>query len=1244
MSTPNDSANRTIDALIAAYMQALEAGETPDRQALLADHPEQAEELNAFFADLDRMDRVASPLRLAVDRDATHDFTGNGSAPPTTVRYFGDYEIQDEIGRGGMGIVYKARQVSLNRQVAIKMILTGKLASAREVQRFRSEAESAANLDHPHIVPIFEVGEHDEQQYYTMKFIEGASLANLPRGDARGEVTGLLGVIRAVHHAHQRGMLHRDLKPSNVLVDSTGTRLVTDFGLAKRLSSNDGTLTEPGLILGTPRYMAPEQAAGRKDLTVAADIYSLGVILYERLTGQTPFVGDTPLSLMRQARETPAPRPSSIQANLDRDLETIVLKCLEKDPERRYSSAEALSDDLARWLRGEPILARPVGRFEKAWRWCKRNRAIAALAGGLAASLLLGTIASSMLALSERSQRFRAESAENEALEQQDQSKSLLVTSLIGTLGEGTEQESRLTPSQTDALSLVARESFEGLRQRFLNEGISDSTKLRKLRHRSEAALIAAVGLDLERWGHARRLLHERFIQLGQLGGRHQRTTDSSARHLPEAANEEAAGSSHVGQASDSTLLERANVAFLILELAAAPEGTSPYSDAIADAIENLESIDISDELLSHILNLSDDMGALQAEARNPWSDELPSARFRSRIPPLPAARVNLAGLSRSLKRRHVGIDPYLSAYFSLAIASNCKALQAPEGHQLRLQAIMALTTSLSSFHFEPESDHMLDFMLYGQNIALLCEGLDPNEADKVCAPLVRRYVDAISSYPEVEKNESSLKMTTRPLALLASMMTPEHAIPLLKGLPYASRSPSIKRALARHLISRSGKGLEPASSALLLEWGYDQQHVEWVVKTAVGSQITESRRMCSELAPKLLALCKEISSSEERGFLAQQLATLRDRLDERQTGECSREASAVLVQILEKDGLETSRSVIEGLLQLRAVVPDSLKQRLREKLVAQVNETRQATDAQSRNPVSFALMCRLIGTESTGDILLRKLENASSERKPSPKSWSGTLSLADALRQSSTKVDPLRLRMIANNCFQCMMATDEADYDLSECSSVLFALASKLPEEDSTLLAYEAISFLFELRHKNVRLLVPGSLNYEYQIRQIDFSIALLLGLLAERQRNAYAYELCGLICNEARGEAPAGLSRRTVPPADLLDELMTSMGRTSLSAGPDTRSGAAGYIRIRPRSTSAFSAEELAELLKMPTCVGPLRRRILDRLEMIYGRPFINHWAFVRYAKQAGLKLDFTHASRPTGVQVFMSYPAFP
>jgi WD40 repeat protein/predicted Ser/Thr protein kinase len=297
-------------------------------------------------------------------------------------RHFGEYEVLEEIARGGMGVVYRARDAALERTVALKLLLAGEWASAEFVERFHNEARAAAALDHPNIVPVHEFGERDGQWFLAMRYVEGPTLAQRLRETkcTQREAAALVEKLaRAVHYAHQRGVLHRDLKPGNVLLDPAGEPHLTDFGLA-RLVEQESTLTHTLAVLGTPAYLAPEQAAGQAAaVTTAADVYGLGAILYELLTGRPPFAGGTSLETVRLVLDTEPARPSAIHPAVDRDLETICLRCLEKLPARRYGSAEALAEDLARWSSGRPIHARPVGAFERARKWARRHPARAAL-------------------------------------------------------------------------------------------------------------------------------------------------------------------------------------------------------------------------------------------------------------------------------------------------------------------------------------------------------------------------------------------------------------------------------------------------------------------------------------------------------------------------------------------------------------------------------------------------------------------------------------------------------------------------------------------------------------------------------------------------------------------------------------------------------------------------------------------------------------------------------------------------
>jgi hypothetical protein len=482
MSVRTDERDERVAAVLAEYFADVEAGRVVDWHQVVRRHPEIARELSEFFGQRAALGRLldsetgvgeagggvteAAAGAPREDEAPTADqppWAGGGEPPDgvetidgggepepggTRVRYFGDYELRRVLGRGGMGIVFEAQQLSLRRPVALKMIRAGLWADSEEVRRFRNEAEAVANLDHPGIVPVFEVGQHKGRHYFSMKLVEGPSLDKVlesykqrPRDCARL----ISQVAQAVHHAHQRGILHRDLKPSNILLASGGRQPldpphepspaepsggsrpplaadvahVTDFGLARRIEG-DGSLSVSGAILGTPQYMSPEQASGaRRAITTATDVYGLGAALYAMLSGRPPFQGASVIETLQQVREREPERPSKFNPKVPRDLEVITLKCLEKDPQRRYSSAASLADDLDRYVRGEPILARRTGLLERSAMWIRRQPARA----GLAAASLVAALALAGLAVAVPL-FLQKEEARREAVHQRDRAQN----------------------------------------------------------------------------------------------------------------------------------------------------------------------------------------------------------------------------------------------------------------------------------------------------------------------------------------------------------------------------------------------------------------------------------------------------------------------------------------------------------------------------------------------------------------------------------------------------------------------------------------------------------------------------------------------------------------------------------------------------------------------------------------------------------------------------------------------------
>jgi hypothetical protein len=1190
MPDPNDpitSEGDPLDAVIAGYVQQVEAGAVPDREALLQHHPKLAERLRAFFADYDRLDRQAAELRLSADPNRTTDATPPAAELPR-VRYFGDYELLEVIARGGMGVVYKAHQVSLNRLVALKMILKGELATPRDVARFRAEAEAAANLDHPHIVPIYEVGEHDGQQYYAMRYVEGTSLARRPRSDGRSEARLMAAVTAAVHHAHRCGILHRDLKPSNILVDPAGTPLVADFGLAKRVDA-DRSLTESGAVVGTPRYMAPEQAAGRKDLTVAADVYSLGVVLYERLTGRTPFTGETVLEVLRQVRETEPPRPSSITPGLNRDLETICLKCLEKDPAKRYASAEALADDLERWLRGEPIEARPVGQVERLWRWCRRNPMVAGLSAGLAVALLAGTgisvgfaVRAEQRAEAERQERKRAEQAEDD-LEQ------ALARSLIRPLNP--DGDYTLSEPEAEALWELAQKPGERLWVRFVEEATRTPLAAARFRVRAEPALFAAVGLDLGKRQRMEQLLAER-LQASGLSARHQSDLAIIAANL--------------GDLKPTTVRQIADIlvqqlplevkksdslnARMLIEVAM---GLDP-TDAARVLTQALEKV--PDQSIGHLvlaeglaavagrLEHGEATRALEQAARvlNQDRDKDTPALYRlslarrvaavaGRLEPGQAARVlgSAAGvLTHALDKE---TDAYSRASLAEELAAVAGRLEPGEAARVLGQAARVLTQALDketesytrgslakglvavAGRLEPgeaarvliqalEKAEPTESNALAEGLAAVADGLEPGEAARVLGQAARLLTQALDN----KKNARSRWSPAKGLGAVAGRLEAGEAARVLTQTLDKETDADAQKALAEGLAAVAGR-LEPGEAAGVLgQAGRVLTHAldkkadahgralaEGLAAVAGGLEPGEAARVLGQAARVLSQALDKETSTYSRESLAKGLAAVAGGLEPGEAARVLGQAAAVLTQALDKEMNPYSR---ESLAWGLAAVAGRLEPLQAARVLSQALD--RETDGKAR------------------------------------------VALAEGLAAVSGRLSPTKAsRMCA-----------------SVVHTLLRAAGAETEGGNQSLLEREVA--------KVMQTLDPELAS--------SLSKKLVLDLCSDRNVNYFRYEnLDVLLSNASQPE----VSRRAAAVA-------TAVGL----AGAKPFAALPHLLAAAEPLPCRLSTQDLIELLKMPTCFGDARKVILKHLGNRYGRRFANHWEFVRFAREQRLDLDFT------------------
>jgi tRNA A-37 threonylcarbamoyl transferase component Bud32 len=1189
MSSPDEatgSHHDPLDAVIASYLQQVEAGAVPDREALLAQHPDLAEGLREFFADFDRLDRQAGELHLPGAPESA------GERPH--VRYFGEYELLEVIARGGMGVVYKARQQSLNRLVALKMILQGQLATPRAVARFRAEAEAAANLDHPHIVPIHEVGEHEGQQYFTMRFIEGSSLARQTRGDLRSEARLVATVARAVHYAHQHGILHRDLKPSNILV-ADGVPFVTDFGLAKRLDGA-GDLTGTGEIPGTPRYMAPEQAAGRKDLTVAADVFSLGVVLYERLTGRTPFLGDDLLEILRQVREAQPPRPSSLRPGLDRDLETACLKCLEKEPAKRYPSAEALADDLERWLRGEPILARPVGSLGRLMRWGRRSPVVAALMGAVTVSLLAGTSIATYFAV-QAERRASAEQAERERAQAAEADlERALARSLVRPLARQrrpTEWFRPLRPAplsepEAEALWDLAQAAQERLRLCCLQEAIRTESTAIQLRSRAEYFVHAAVGLDRERRARAAQLLAEGMVAPAR-----------SLRHRTEIAW------ACLEVSESGSPIERASAEVIAQGLAAEEDRNrrATWREVLFQKAPTIEPGTAAGLLMTALAQDKND-GDL-------WSLSIRLAQVGQRLEPVEAARM----LSRAFEQAKSSDD---QRAFAEGLATVAERLDAGEAARVCMDAIRLLQQALRQPKNQPGRGDLL------QGLVALANRLEAAVAGQLLTEALKSADD-----------QGSRKVLAQGLTAAAERLAPADAAQLLTEALGKEKDHGARVALAEGLAVVAGR-LGPTTSARART-----DAVGWLVQT-LGQEGYDVQR--GNLAQDLTAVVRHLEPTQAvqlltqalaqekaslaREHLAKGLAGAVGKLESVAAACAARDAARLLTQLFRQEPPSGARAALaEALAAVAARLGPAEAARVREdaaRLVTQALKqvVGQLTQSQAVFPGVLARDCERLA------VVLAEL--------------AGPLgpTAADRVCEDAARM--------LNQSLERQTTDDSRAWLACHLGGALAAVAGRLEPAAAARVCKTTVRLLdetlaeFRLDDDSRPHFAKSLASLTARLGPAEAVWLLSRALQREQKDAARSWLAAGLADVTARLDTPdaAGVAGfwvlECIDSPDDFQRLCRDYSApqvTQRAAAIATMTAAAEPIAtlvLLPSATDPlpcrFSTEHLVELLKMPTCAGEVWRVLLDHLSNRYHRRFNTHWDFVRYAQEQGLNLDFT------------------
>jgi tRNA A-37 threonylcarbamoyl transferase component Bud32 len=1130
------------------------------------------------------------------------------------------YDLLGVLGRGGMGVVYKARHQRLNRVVALKMILAGGHASATELARFRTEAEVIARLGHPGIVQIYEVGEHNGLPYLALEFCAGGSLSAklngtpLPTDRAAALMEQLAHAIDA---AHRQQVIHRDLKPGNVLLVADGAPKITDFGLAKKLDDTAGR-TQTGAVLGTPSYMAPEQAGGRtRDIGPATDVYALGAILYECLTGRPPFKAAETLDTVFQVlTDEPVP-PTRLQPKVPRDLETICLTCLHKEPAKRYASAAALAEDLRRFGAGEPIVARPVGLVERAVKWARRRPA----AAGLLLALVLGTAVSSYFAVQASREAHHAQDSasiarhneilahqkeaqardaeaeahqeKQRAIEAREQIEAILARSLLRPLGH---REGDPNDIELDALWELAESPNEQVRRLFFETALARPTAARQLRNRKELAVHAAVGLDPAR----RRWLEEMLLQRLR-----EKTGD------PKVRTDAALVALEIGRPGHelTPLAARQVVAAVIGETDLAARTT--LAGALAAVVRRLGPA----EALELARQLAD---ALAAETNEPATAApiRSLAALSSRLGPAEAS-----ALARQIAGALADETPFPArAALAKALAVVAARLDPAQAARLAGPAARQLADLL------PRVQNLSWRSALAEALAALAVWMDPAEAARLSVATAGRLADALAK----EVNLVARPHLAGALVALAAHLRPAEAAVLAQQLADAlAKAPNVptRTTLAGALATVVAR-MDPVEAAQLSATVAQQlaDTLAGETETAARAALARSLKVvaawmdskdATALAQHLTEALRKEPANAVRAALAEALAVVAARVDSPEVVALARHLADTLPKA---SGTPLVRSTLAGTL---AAVVERLNPAEAERLCTPA--ARQLAALLARQTAANSLVKAEMAEALTAVAARINSAEAAKLSAPAAKQLTDALAgetgpvaraaLARALAAVAARVDATGATPLARQLAQAL-AGETAPATRATLARALGTVAVGLDSAEAATLAQQLAEVL-------ARETVPATRT----------ALARALTTVTARMDSAAAQQLVEALTKETNSEARSLLARALVETATRIDPAAAAP-RAHLAAlavaGWTSMPVDVGTIAVLARAAEplpcSFTTQQLVDLLKLPTCVGEAQATLLVQLANRYKRPFANVWGFVEWAQKNEPGLDFT------------------